>query len=433
MTVDDRVWKSSMGEHRIDWIANEGIRVAAILAHLNSLELTGERKNLRDQILEGSDVSDLPVPGPDPQPQTAGTPSTVGLQSTASAGQSVTLNIPLQVTLNLGDVQVTGSVSSAGQHRVSPAAPPDVDDVDFDDDDDFDEEEAVCVDPDYSNRKGYRADFLGRGERRVPLPELSETLTRKAAVNQEARGKNKYALPYHNYTVVMNKKRKLAIYAAVNIDGNQIQKVSRDRDKWYFDPRINRNEQVGAQVYKRNPLDKGHLVRRLDAAWGESEDLARVGSDDTFHYTNCAPQHKDFNRNRTTWAGLENYVLNNADVENLKVTVFNGPVFDEGDPPFRGVNLPREFWKIVVMVKKDRTLSATAYLLSQEALVQGLEEEFTYGEYKTFQVPVKRIEALTGLGFHHLTEHDPLAGDESSMLESTELHEIACFEDLVGF
>jgi endonuclease G len=84
------------------------------------------------------------------------------------------------------------------------------------------------------------------------------------------------------------------------------------------------------------------------------------------------------------------------------------------------------------MVKKDGTLSATGYLLSQEALVQGLEEEFTFGEYKTFQVPITRIEALTGLSFHHLSEHDPLAGDESSSLESTELLEIASFDDLVG-
>ena len=52
------------------------------------------------------------------------------------------------------------------------------------------------------------------------------------------------------------------------------------------------------------------------------------------------------------------------------------------------------------------------------------------GEYKTFQVPVQRIESLTGLSFHHLTDHDPLADDESSALESTELHEVGSFEDL---
>jgi endonuclease G len=228
----------------------------------------------------------------------------------------------------------------------------------------------------------------------------------------------------------MNKKRKLAFFTAVNIDGRKATKVKRDRDRWYFDPRINRNEQAGSQVYKRNPLDKGHLVRRLDAAWGDTEEVARIGSDDTYHYTNCAPQHADFNRNRTTWAGLENYLLKNADLEDLKVTVFTGPVFDEGDPPYRGVNLPREFWKIVVMVKGDGKLSATGYLLSQEALIQGLEEEFAFGEYKTFQVPLQRIEAITGLDFHHLSDHDPLAADESAALESTQLHELGSFEDL---
>ena len=79
-------------------------------------------------------------------------------------------------------------------------------------------------------------------------------MKRNAAINQQAKGKDKYSLPYHHYSVVMNKKRKLAFYAAVNIDGRKVQKTSRDRDKWFFDPRINRNEQSGAQVYKRNPL-----------------------------------------------------------------------------------------------------------------------------------------------------------------------------------
>jgi endonuclease G len=208
-------------------------------------------------------------------------------------------------------------------------------------------------------------------------------------------------------------------------------KVRRDRDRWYFDPRIGRGEQAGAEIYKRNPLDKGHLVRRLDAAWGDTEGIARTGSDDTYHWTNCAPQHAEFNRNKTTWAGLENHILKNTDVEDLKVSVFNGPVFDEADPPYRGVNLPREFWKVVVMVKKDGTLSATGYLLSQEALIQGIEEEFAFGEYKTFQVPIARIESLTGLSFGQLSEHDPLASEASMALESSSLHELQSFNDLM--
>lgn len=448
LSIDGQIWKNSMGEHRIDWIANEGIRVAAIFAALKTAELADAQRQLRDKLLTGpanQNESATEIPEDDDarvstksqKPATA----TTAAPAAVAPGTIATLSIPLQLTLslsapglNLSAANVTGGALAGAVASTTADGPSSglSDGGISGDDTGADEEEAVVVDPDYSNRKGYDPNFLGISERRVPLPELSEALQKKAAVNQQAApGKDKHVLPYHHYSVVMNKKRKLAMYAAVNIDGRKIQKTRRDRDVWYFDPRISRSEQSGSQIYKRNPFDKGHLVRRLDAAWGDDEATARIGSDDTFHWTNCAPQHADFNRNRTTWAGLENYILKNADVEDLKVTVFNGPVFDESDPPYRGVNLPRDFWKVVVMVRKDRKLSATAYLLSQEALIQGIEEEFAFGEYKTFQVPVSRIEALTGLSFGNLSEHDPLAKDASAALESTELHEVESFEDLM--
>ena len=34
------------------------------------------------------------------------------------------------------------------------------------------------------------------------------------------------------------------------------------------------------------PFDKGHLVRRLDPAWGRTIRVAKVANDDTFHWTN---------------------------------------------------------------------------------------------------------------------------------------------------
>jgi endonuclease G, mitochondrial len=66
-----------------------------------------------------------------------------------------------------------------------------------------------------------------------------------------------------------------------------------------------------------------------------------------------------------------------------------------------------EFWKVVVIVKDDNDLSATAYLQTQKNLIEDLE--FAYGEYKTYQVPVIKIEALTKLDFGILRHYDPLA------------------------
>lgn len=271
----------------------------------------------------------------------------------------------------------------------------------------------IHIDPDYSVRKGYDPEFLGSGEHAVPLPTLPPELAAQAAVNSSAAGEPRYLLPYHHFSVALSKERKLAYFTAVNIDGNLAKPNRRGSDRWFFDPRVPESEQTGGDVYKRNDLDLGHLVRRLDPTWGETPEEARRANDDTFHYTNCTPQHKDFNRNKTRWAGIEDYILEHAENLHFKVSVFTGPVLAPDDDVYRGVQLPRQFWKVVAMVKKDGTLSATAYLLSQKKLIAGLRgpppKDFSYGKYRTYQVPVTDVEALTNLSFGTLSASDPFA------------------------
>jgi endonuclease G, mitochondrial len=271
----------------------------------------------------------------------------------------------------------------------------------------------IHIDPDYSTRRGYDSEFLGSGEHAVPLPSLPDELVPLAATNSLATSEPKYLLPYHHFSVVLNKERGLAFFTAVNIDGKLQLKPERMQDHWFFDPRVPKEEQTGKDVYEKNPLDLGHLVRRLDPAWGSSAKTARLANDDTFHFTNCSPQHQDFNRNKTSWAGLEDYILKNAGNLHFKANVFTGPVLAKDDDAYDGVQLPRQFWKVVTMVKTDGGLSATAYLLSQKHLIDGLRprEEFSYGAYKTYQVPVTKVEKLSRLSFG-LAHADPLATRE---------------------
>jgi endonuclease G, mitochondrial len=289
-------------------------------------------------------------------------------------------------------------------------------------------EEVISIDPNYGNREGYDPDFLGTES--IPLPQLSEALKTDAAVNTAAIDSDEHILPYNHFSVVMNKRRKLAFFTAVNIDGNLSLPIRRDTDRWFLDPRIGEDEQTGEAVYADNPLDRGHLVRRLDPAWAGSEELAKVANDDTFHFTNCSPQHKDFNQNQTTWAGLEDYILENAIAHDLRVSVFTGPVLSPQDPQYRGVQLPRQYWKVVAMVKDDGAISATAYLLSQGSLLQGLEEEFSFGAYRTYQASIRTVEELTGLEFGDLKEADPAEAVEALGREALGVREISTLEDL---
>ena len=207
----------------------------------------------------------------------------------------------------------------------------------------------------------------------------------------------------------MNRRRQLAYYTVVNIDGNQSSELSREGDRWFFDSRIAESEQIGEALYRRNALDRGHLVRRLDPVWGPQAGRA---NDDTFHFTNCSPQHERFNQGQDRWQGLENYILNNADARNRKVTVFTGPVMDENDPVYKGIRLPLAFWKIIAYIKADGTLATAAYVLEQGKLIQdmlGFEAVFDPGAYR---VELAHIKERTGLDFDYLKEAElPLSSD----------------------
>ncbi|NYF23937.1 DNA/RNA non-specific endonuclease [Sporosarcina sp. JAI121] len=264
----------------------------------------------------------------------------------------------------------------------------------------------------YEGATGYDTRFLGK-DYEVAHPKFQSDLEQDIALLKD--GSN--VLHYTHFSIVMSKSRRLAYYTVVNIDGNQLMKIGRN-DKWYLDSRIETEYQCDPELYKNNSLDRGHLVRRLDPVWGDSAEKANK---DTFHFTNCAPQHDKLNQK--SWLDLENYILDNAEIANLKVTVFTGPVFRMDDVIYRGVQIPAEFWKIAVIVKKDGNLSATAYLQTQKNLIDDLE--FVYGEYKTYQVPISKIEAITGLDFEELRNHDPL-----NQLESTTGHVIDSPRDI---
>ena len=198
---------------------------------------------------------------------------------------------------------------------------------------------------------------------------------------------------------MLNRERRLAFFTAVNIDGVTSMRLKRERDRWFFDPRLPADVQTGEEAYRDNPLDRGHLVRRLDPAWGASRDEAKRSNDDTFHFTNCCPSTRTSTRTRRPGPGSRTTSSRTPTTETSRSRVFTGPVFADDDEHFAGVQLPRQFWKVVVMVKESGELSATGYLLSQEELIAGLEvapEAFSYGAYRTFQVTVRRIEELTG-------------------------------------
>lgn len=242
---------------------------------------------------------------------------------------------------------------------------------------------------------GYDLDFLPLP---LPLPEAPA----------DARP---VRLDYLHFTVLMDTDRRLAALTAVNIDGARLVDVERG-DDWHLDPRLPEDQQCGPELYARNDIDRGHLVRRRDPVWGDIAEAARASAD-TFVYTNAAPQAAEFNQSKELWLGLEDYVLDNADLGDRRMSVFTGPVFSDDDPVYRGVRIPLMFWKIAAWVSGDE-LAATAYLLDQAPELGDLDRQTAaadapeLGPYRTYQVAVSEIGALTGYDVARLAAADRL-------------------------
>lgn len=256
-------------------------------------------------------------------------------------------------------------------------------------------------DPDYTKRKGYEPDFLGGGALRVGFPKLSASLQAVAAPLVAPFKGN--ILHYHNYSVVMHAERRFAIYSAANVSfGNRFE-MSRPPDVWRRDPRILDKHQIENFYYQSNQFDRGHLTRREDLEFGKTPKEALGSAGDTCHWTNCTPQHAKFNQNKEIWQGIERHVLETSIVEGrFDAQIITGPVFDEGDPEYKKIPYPLRYWKVVAAVDSNGALFATAFIASQEEVIDqfGIEViEVPVGPFKTFQVKISEVERLTGLTF----------------------------------
>ena len=217
-------------------------------------------------------------------------------------------------------------------------------------------------------------------------------------------------LPYPRFSVLLDTQRRLAAVTAVNIDGGSLQDLPRTGD-WDLDPRVPAQQQAGPALYADNDLDRGHLVRRRDPGWGSVAE-ARAATEATFVYTNAAPQAAVFNQSKDLWVGLEDHVLRYADATDQRVSVFTGPVLDPTDPVYRGVGIPRRFWKVAAWAETDEgatALASAGFLLDQSALIDLDDTALAVaplGAFRTFQIPISDIAALTGLDLGPLVAAD---------------------------
>lgn len=331
----------------------------------------------------------------------------LAVNQAVSGEGGVTLTIPLVINLRLGQPSQPIQTETEPRVPVTPSAPAVV----------SSRMREPVHDQDYAARKGYDENFLN-----VPVPMPTATNDDDLA----AMDCGSKVLPYHHFSIVMNKKRRLAQVTAANVDTSpQSQKPEPGRDYtrkalngftsssqwelWFTDPRIPANHQLPDRFFTedRKAFDRGHLVRRNAVVWGRTYEEVQFANGDTFHVTNCSPQVKGFNRSnlRGLWGKLENHIAAQGETE--KLSVFSGPFLKADDPIFNGVDdagsirvkIPVAYWKVVAAVNRGE-LDVFAFKLEQDLSDVAFEFQVT-PEWREKQVSLKDLEDELGtIRFH---------------------------------
>lgn len=281
--------------------------------------------------------------------------------------------------------------------------------------------------------KGYDAEFLDG--LRIDLAKIYASALAKGDVAPLKHG-SEHELVYHHFTSVIHKGRKFPLITAVNIDGNRLVHPGKRKDTWRRDARIADEFQPDGDFYEKRKgsdpvqFSRGHQVRLLDPCWSTTSDKAETqrGSEDTFHYTNAAPQVQTYND--IDWGNLEDYLLDKAQTTEKRLTVFTGPIYRKDDPYYgKGRvggpwQIPLSFWKVAVLQKAPRKFAAAAFIVGQTQYVQALYEAKVFSGLKPFtvdemrkrriQTTIKAVETETGLNFSAVRRFDAQGTLEST-------------------
>jgi endonuclease G len=438
LAKNGQAWTDEMGEDQIDWMANEGVRISRIVQYLQS-QAGGHL--LAQTVLTASEprTGELLVGGGEGIGE-------IQVRSDGSGNTRILLPIEIGVKVGLQDRQ-----AEPPQTNAPPPFPPTSVRV----------IEKVEINQDnYDERSGYNPKFLGGGSV-VPLPTVNKQKNNKPPKFGKVLLVNgKSEIKYWNYSVVMNAARRLAYFSAANVDSDRFRgNRDADGDTWFLDTRVveaDAKAQIGKEFYKKqkefeadrtmNPFDQGHLSRRSDLQWGDKEEEAKRNGDDSYHYTNCSPQHWQFNQNNKAsglWFRLEESAINTLS-RGSRLCIINGPVFDaplgtpgsDGqmrlnlkgkrvpDGTFGGVKIPKMFFKVIAY-RDGNELRAKAFVVTQEDLLTTIDRYYPEEsapsvlsdlEVRLYQVKITDLESLTELDFGSLRQHDVPTGEESLAL-----------------
>ncbi|AXQ27865.1 endonuclease [Solimonas sp. K1W22B-7] len=396
-------------EDDIHWLANEGARVSHIVASLKMVRVESEaqQRMLTELLTSTAD------PLRNVQIESAA-PDAAEMSSKGGVGMAQNIfNISGNVTINFAAPAAAAAVVPPEKPAPTPKPITAL-------------EKTQTFDPDYAERPGYDPDFLGV---EVPLPGVTAARAEELYTVDDYRaylaedrnaieldthnlgGTDPLELRYHHFSLVTNKKYRMPMWTAVNVDYRaEAREDPRSRqdfggENWRLDGRVPKKFQlVDADIYgPAGNFDRGHIVRRDDNCWGESGLPTAYANADTYHWTNCTPQHELFNQETPDgkeyrgrigiWGAFEGRLADQIEAGGGQAVIFAGPVLgtDGRTHDFgRGrVWYPLKFWKVVIVPETTRRrprLLAYGFVFNQSAVI------------KEFGLDIKEGLDLTGFG-----------------------------------
>ncbi len=415
----------------INWIANEGARVSAIV-HRLSAELTNSRLDRRmlDTLL-ATTAESLNVVSAFQNPIDIAAQGGAMAHNVFSFSGPVTINILPPTAPATGDAMVMGQKSvDIGRQAV---------------------EVRQSFDPDYPGRAGYDESFLGV---HVGLPKfdlqrigelysvgdyrdmLESDRSVPAVDTSHLQSTDPFILRYHHYSLCFNKQYRMCAWTASNVDySDPMRQDSRKRaelggEDWTADPRVPAKWQLmDRDIYgpgKR--IDRGHIVRREDNCWGAPGEETAFANADSYHWTNCTPQHEAFNQEnprdnftkssnlykgqKGIWGELEAVVQKQLEHGGGQAIIFAGPVLNPASVKTvtvngASINIPTQFWKVVVVpssTARHPQLLAYGYVLSQADVIQKFNLELREAlavppKFERMQKALAELTEMTGVTF----------------------------------
>jgi endonuclease G len=430
--TDGNVWDEDRDpDSEIHWVSNEGTRVSFIVDRMKGkqLETAEQQQRLAALIASTSDP--------------CGTDRAAAMGSTFPSGSA---------TMPNSSFSFSGPVTIHVYATPAPALPEALAVVPLQREiaasGALFAEKSLVFDPDYEAREGYDEKFLGVS---VPMPSVASTRSAELYTAQDYLGycdeyrdvpgidtthlqaADPIVLAYHHYSLVMNKTHRMCMWTASNCDYREDARQDGRSGKelggenWRHDPRVPAELQLSdPDIYQpAKRIDRGHVVRREDNCWGDAGLQTDYANADSFHWTNCTPQHEAFNREnpsdrspdkvyadsdvRGIWGQFEAELARQIRAGGGRAVLFAGPVlkdfFEPKDWGNGKVRIPKQFWKVVVVpasLKKKAPLLSYGYVFSQVSVVNrfGLSyEAVDLPQFSRQRKPLKAITELTGVIF----------------------------------